>query len=176
MGCLLLYVRVCVTYSNVLCRLPDKFPEGSRVFVIDPMLATGTNLHLTAINIMSYTSSITIKLSGIFPLIPAFKMKKIIDFCILSEDNITIILVAVQHILLYCVVDSVTRLLLIFLLKISGGTIVAALDFLKERGIDNKQIKVVNNLEESFLFQSNLYFGSSLECLCCVKDFSLLDM
>ena len=73
-------------------------------------------------------------------------------------------------------VDSVTHLLLIFLLKISGGTIVAALDLLKERGIDNKQIKVVNNLEEWFLFQLNLYFGSSLECLRCVKDSSLSDM
>ncbi|XWS67126.1 hypothetical protein CRYUN_Cryun05aG0260200 [Craigia yunnanensis] len=50
-----------------LNKLPDKFPEGSRVFVVDPMLAT-------------------------------------------------------------------------------GGTIVAALDLLKERGIDNKQIKVISAL------------------------------
>ncbi|KAA8516377.1 hypothetical protein F0562_016670 [Nyssa sinensis] len=48
-----------------LNKLPDKFPEGSRVFVVDPMLAT-------------------------------------------------------------------------------GGTIVAALDLIKERGVDNKQIKVVS--------------------------------
>ncbi|XVE96937.1 hypothetical protein REPUB_Repub02eG0267200 [Reevesia pubescens] len=67
MGCLLFRLRVCVTYGNVLCRLPDKFPEGSRVFVVDPMLAT-------------------------------------------------------------------------------GGTIVAALDLLKERGIDNKQMKVISAL------------------------------
>ncbi|XWS59868.1 hypothetical protein CRYUN_Cryun08bG0158800 [Craigia yunnanensis] len=50
-----------------LNKLPDKFPEGSRVFVVDPMLAT-------------------------------------------------------------------------------GGTIVAALDLVKERGIDNKQIKVISAL------------------------------
>ncbi|KAJ9694797.1 hypothetical protein PVL29_010329 [Vitis rotundifolia] len=50
-----------------LNKLPDKFPEGSRVFLVDPMLAT-------------------------------------------------------------------------------GGTIVAALDLIKERGINNKQIKVVNEL------------------------------
>ncbi|WRX27296.1 hypothetical protein QQP08_019783 [Theobroma cacao] len=50
-----------------LNKLPDKFPEGSRVFVVDLMLATGTNLHLTVGNLMLYPSYITMKLYGIFP-------------------------------------------------------------------------------------------------------------
>lgn len=32
------------------CRLPEKFPEGSRIFVVDPMLATGINDALLAEN------------------------------------------------------------------------------------------------------------------------------
>lgn len=37
-----------------------------------------------------------------------------------------------------------------FLLKIPGGTIVLALNLLKERGIDDKHMRVVNNLGEFF--------------------------
>ncbi|KAE8706044.1 Uracil phosphoribosyltransferase [Hibiscus syriacus] len=66
-----------------LNKLPDKFPEGSRVFVVDPMLATGSDLHLTSGNLMSHPSC---------------------------------------------------------------GTIVAALNLLKERGIQNRQMKVISAL------------------------------
>ncbi|KAK8685437.1 hypothetical protein V6N13_041438 [Hibiscus sabdariffa] len=37
-------VYVHVTYVNILCRLPNRFPEGSRVFLVDPMLATGATI------------------------------------------------------------------------------------------------------------------------------------
>lgn len=37
-------VQLSYRYCDIIYRLPDKFPEGSRVFVIDPMLATGINL------------------------------------------------------------------------------------------------------------------------------------
>lgn len=55
-----------------------------------------------------------------------------------------------------------------FVLKILGGTIVAALNLIKERGVDNKQIKVVNNLEESFLvsveFTFTKFLGIHVRC------------
>lgn len=34
---------------------------------------------------------------------------------------------------------------------ISGGTIVAAIDLLKDRGVENKQIKVVNHIIDTIL-------------------------
>ncbi|KAK3003151.1 hypothetical protein RJ639_018677 [Escallonia herrerae] len=74
--------------SVYLNKLPDKFPEGSRVFVVDPMLAAACS--------------------------PVCCGTKSADF------DIT---------------DSGTS---------KGGTIVAAIDLIKDRGVDNKQIKVVS--------------------------------
>ncbi|KAL6133204.1 hypothetical protein ACLB2K_065441 [Fragaria x ananassa] len=75
-----------------LNKLPEKFPEGSRVFLFDPMLATET-----------------------------------IAVCIELLSRVGLIL----------------SLSLSFIF-IPGGTIVAAVDLLKEHGLANKQIKVIS--------------------------------
>ncbi|XP_022742538.1 uracil phosphoribosyltransferase-like isoform X3 [Durio zibethinus] len=80
-----------------LNKLPDKFPEGSRVFVVDPMLAT----------------------------VKVKRIKKIFDFAF-----------KVRIIYNYYPRSSAC----------TCGTIVAALDLLKERGIGNKQMKVISAL------------------------------
>lgn len=53
--------------------------------------------------------------------------------------------------------------------QISGGTVVAALDLLKERGIGNKQIKVVWELADLLFFLLSCFYSNSCICICdCV--------
>ncbi|KAL5180128.1 Uracil phosphoribosyltransferase [Glycine soja] len=79
-----------------LNKLPEKFPEGSKVFVVDPMLATVLMLVSKFQNIAAHQ-------------------------CVVAEP------------------------LLVFVIsRNASGTIVAAVSLLKERGVGNKQIKVIS--------------------------------
>lgn len=71
-------------------RLPDKFPEGSRVFVVDPMLATGMGLLCMKIKVLPNVGllnySIVMICAIIFSVITSLKT----DYDILCPIFITI--------------------------------------------------------------------------------------
>ncbi|WVZ17658.1 hypothetical protein V8G54_010640 [Vigna mungo] len=75
-----------------LNKLPEKFADGCKIFVVDPMLATGESLSMMSCRLN--TLSKAADMGGL-------------------EDGI-------------------------------GGTMVAALNLLKDRGVDNKHIKVIS--------------------------------
>ncbi|KAJ0028302.1 hypothetical protein Pint_35327 [Pistacia integerrima] len=77
-----------------LNKLPEKFPEGSRVFVVDPMLAT-------------------------------------VEKCMtVSEQKLSL--------------DLMLPFQTGYQLLLTSGTIVASVNLLKERGVENKQIRVIS--------------------------------